>query len=75
VASGNGSSSKLSPELTLDALLDPPLSESSLVQVQPVLLRSNNHAGSHKPHERNNLVGSEAMAINQISTDEATSTA
>lgn len=75
MTSGGGSSSKLSPELTLDTLLDPPLSEGSLVEVQPVLLRSNNHAGPHKPHERDDLVGSEAVAINQVGTNETAGSA
>jgi hypothetical protein len=73
-ASGSGSG-KLPSELPFNALLDPPLSEGSLVQMQPVLLGPNNHARSHKPHERNNLVGGETMAVDQIGANEAASTA
>jgi len=36
-----------------------------------MLLRANNHAGAHEAHVCDNLVGSEAMLVDQICANEA----
>lgn len=52
-------------------VLKVPLAELALVQVQPVLLGPDYHAGSHEPHECNDLVGGEAVSIYQVRPDQA----
>lgn len=52
-------------------VLVPPLAEGALVQVQPVLLRADDHARAHEAHVRNDLVGREAMAVDKVCADEA----
>lgn len=57
-------------ELGFVLLLMPPFSEDTLIDVEPVLLRSNNHAGSHEAHEGDALVRCEAMAIDEVCADQ-----
>lgn len=38
-----------------------------------MLLRANNHAGTHESHVRNNFVGSEAVTVDEISADKTSS--
>lgn len=64
---------KLSSNSTLNALLNPPLSECTLVEVQPVLLWSDNHTRSHEAHKGYNLISSKAVAVDKICTNQASS--
>ena len=61
----------LAAETGLDALLDAPLAEGALVDVQPVLLRADDHAGTHEAHEGDGLVGGEGVAVDEVGADEA----
>ena len=62
---------KFSADSAFNTLFDPPFSESALVEVQPVLLRTNNHAGSHETHKGNDFVRCEAVAVDEIGANEA----
>lgn len=42
--------------------------------MQPMLLRTNDHAWTHKAHVSNDLVRSESMTINEICPNETAST-
>jgi hypothetical protein len=50
-----------------------PLLERALVQVQPMLLRSDHHPRSHESHERNDLVCGEPMFVYQVRSDQTPS--
>lgn len=52
-----------------DRVFEPPFSERALVKVQPVLLRAYDHAGTHESHVRDDLVGREAMAVDEVCAD------
>lgn len=52
-----------------------PCDEVVLVDVEPVLLRSDNHTGPHDAHESDDLVGSEGVLVDKVGADETTSTA
>lgn len=39
-----------------------------------MLLRTNHHAGAHESHESNDLVRSETIAVDQVSTNQTSST-
>lgn len=65
--------SHLLAELPLDALLEPPFPEDTLVQVKPVLLGANDHARTHEAHVGDDLVGGEAISVNEVGTNQAAS--
>lgn len=48
----------------LKLLFYPPLSKSALVEVKPMLLRSNNHSWPHEAHIRDDLVCGEPVTVN-----------
>lgn len=60
-------------KLLLHAVLEPPLPESSLVQVQPVLLGTNDHTRAHETHESDDLVGGETMPVDEVGSNQAAS--
>lgn len=49
----------------------PPFSEGALVDVQPVLLGTDDHAGTHESHEGDYFVGGEAVPVDEVCADEA----
>ena len=53
-------------ELLFDGVFPPPFTEGSLIEMEPMLLRANDHAGSHETHERYDFVGGKSMAIDQV---------
>ena len=55
----------------LHGVLVPPAPELVLVQVQPVLLRTDYHARPHKAHIRNQLVRRPIMPVKQVRADQA----
>lgn len=56
--------------LVLHRILMPPLTEVALIEVQPVLLGTNDHAWAHESHESNYLIGRKAMTVDEIRSDE-----
>ena len=66
--------SHLLPQLALNSLLNPPFSESALVEMKPMLLRSDDHSRSHETHEGDDLVRSKTVTIDQIGTNETSGT-
>jgi hypothetical protein len=61
------------PHLILELLFEPPLSKYSLVEMQPVLLRPHDHTRPHEPHIRDYLICREAVTIDQVRPDKASS--
>lgn len=70
-AGNSGVGGHLLAELALDALFDPPFTEDTLVDVKPVLLGADDHTGAHEAHKGNDLVSREAMAVDEVCTNEA----
>ncbi len=58
-------------EPLLHAVLEPPLAEDVLVEVQPVLLRADHHARAHEAHKGDDLVARESVAVDEVRADEA----
>ena len=56
-------------KLCLELIFDVPLSELTLVEMQPVLLWTNDHTRPHESHESDDFVGSEAIAVDEVSSD------
>ena len=57
-------------KLGFDLVFDPPFAEGALIQMQPMLLRADDHTRAHETHKGNDFVGREAVAIDQISANE-----
>ncbi len=47
-----------------------PFSELSLVEVEPVLLGTDDHAWSHESHKGDDFVGGEAVAVDEVCADQ-----
>lgn len=62
-----------SSNLLSHGVLEPPLAESALVEMEPMLLGADNHTGTHEAHVCDDLVGSEAVLVNEVGTDQAAS--
>lgn len=62
-------------KLLLNRILPPPFAERSLIEMQPVLLRTDDHPGPHKSHESDYLISGKSVTIDEICTDEASSSA
>jgi hypothetical protein len=56
--------------LLAHAIFEPPFAERSLVEVEPVLLRPNDHSRSHETHKCDDLVCGESVLVDQISTNQ-----
>ena len=50
-------------ELFFHDVFEPPFAEYALVNVEPVLLGADYHAGTHEAHEGDNFVGGEAVPV------------
>lgn len=62
-----------SGDLLSHGVLEPPLAESALVEMKPMLLGANNHTGTHEAHVCNDLVGGKAMLVDEVGADQAAS--
>ena len=51
-------------------VFEPPLAEGALIEVQPVLLWANHHSRSHEAHEGDALVGREAVAVDEVRSNQ-----
>ena len=56
-------------ELRLHDVFPPPFAEGALVDVQPVLLGADDHAGPHEAHEGDDFVGGEAVPVDEVGAD------